>query len=111
MTIQVSLLLMLLVMHWIADFVLQSHKMASNKSKSNYWLGLHCLVYGILFMIVINPLFGIITGLAHFVTDYFTSRLTSHLWEKKEVHNFFVVIGFDQLIHVTTLVFTFIYFG
>jgi hypothetical protein len=51
----------------------------------------------------------LITFITHFITDYFTSKWTSRLWEKKEVHNFFVVIGLDQLIHSITLIFTFYY--
>jgi len=50
-----------------------------------------------------------ITFLTHWFTDLFTSRWTSKLWEKKDVHNFFVVIGLDQLIHATTLLITYNY--
>jgi hypothetical protein len=39
----------------------------------------------------------------HFITDAITSRTTSYLWQKGERHWFFVVIGLDQAIHMTTL--------
>jgi len=51
----------------------------------------------------------ILIFLTHWLSDLFTSRWTSKLWEKKDVHNFFVVIGFDQLIHATTLLITYNY--
>jgi hypothetical protein len=59
-------------------------------------------------MTTIPLIFGI-TFITHGVTDYFTSKWTSRLWEEKKVHDFFVVIGLDQLIHATTLLITFNY--
>jgi hypothetical protein len=55
-------------------------------------------------------LFGVINGALHFVVDFFTSKITSSLWGKKELHNFFAVIGFDQLIHNITIIATFCIF-
>jgi hypothetical protein len=48
-------------------------------------------------------IFAAINGALHFVTDYITSRASSNLWEEKKWHRFFVMIGFDQLIHQATL--------
>lgn len=47
-----------------------------------------------------------INAIAHGTVDYVTSRVTSALWKKGDVHNFFVVIGFDQLLHVAILIYT-----
>ena len=109
------LILVALAIHWVFDFVLQSNWMATNKSKSNVALGAHVGIYtcgmALLAVIALGPtvgaiLFTLINGGLHFITDYCTSRVTSHLWQKKDVHNFFVVVGFDQLIHATTLILT-----
>ena len=116
---------LLLAVHWIADFVLQTHWMASNKSKSNVALGAHVATYtAVLFgaLPVIFPgsmpsalgailTFTVVNGALHFATDYCTSRWTSRLfaaWMKDtqrtdHIHNFFVVVGLDQLIHQVTL--------
>ena len=105
----------LLATHWVADFVLQTHWQASNKSKNNVALSRHVLVYtGVLgaasFTLFALPWHGLqwlafvgVNGVLHFATDYFTSRASSRLYAKQDWHNFFVVIGFDQLIHQTTL--------
>jgi len=106
----------ILFTHFVADFVLQSHWMASNKSSSNIPLLAHIGVYSLTLTIAClllfdwqaALLFGLINGVMHFITDYFTSRLTSKLWKAERVHDFFVVIGLDQFIHSATLGITFV---
>jgi Protein of unknown function (DUF3307) len=109
--------LLLLVVHWIADFVLQTHWQAQNKSKRLDALARHVFVYTamLLFMtpIIFSHgsyrgwcLFVFFNGILHFGTDYFTSRWTSRLYIKQDWHNFFVVVGLDQLIHQFTLAIT-----
>jgi hypothetical protein len=113
-------LLWLLTVHFIADFILQSDWMAQNKSKSNKALGLHVAAYTAALLVGTAPLAFILqgpvpipflmaalwvslNGAAHFATDYITSRINSRLWAAKNVHWFFVGVGFDQLIHAWTL--------
>jgi Protein of unknown function (DUF3307) len=112
--------LALLAVHWVADFVLQTHWQASNKSKSNNALLRHVGSYTLALWVATPVIFGLPTfsmvffvalnSVLHFATDYFTSRASSKLYAKQDWHNFFVVIGFDQLIHQTTLAATMIYF-
>ena len=116
-------MILIFAFHWVSDFLCQTHEMSLKKSKSILWLSFHVLVYSAvttlcwsLFfgntmenpMTTIPLIFGI-TFITHGVTDYFTSKWTSRLWEEKAVHNFFVVIGLDQLIHATTLLITYNY--
>ena len=63
--------------HTIADFFLQTNWMAVNKSKRLDALMAHVLVYSIaLTVATLSPFFGLVTFLAHFCTDYVTSRLS-----------------------------------
>lgn len=100
-------LTLIFTIHFVADFLLQSDYMAKNKSKSNTILFYHVSVYSIPFMFIISPLYGIINGILHFGVDYVTSRRSSKLWADGKVHWFFVVIGFDQLLHILMLMWTY----
>ena len=91
-------------MHWFADFVLQTDKQAKNKSSSNYFLSMHLLTYT-LAMLPLGVRYAVLNGLLHFVVDYCTSRATKHFYKKGDIHNFFVVVGLDQAIHMSCLVY------
>lgn len=106
----------LLVVHWIADFVLQTHWQASNKSKDNEALLRHVGTYTVVLMFVVPFIFPgelyrqwlifvVANAVLHFATDYITSRASSKLFGK-DWHNFFVIVGFDQLLHQMTLAVT-----
>jgi hypothetical protein len=101
--------------HWVFDFVLQPHWMSMRKSKEWGVLARHAIRITagslIAFAIIVaiaghsvpwwsGPVFALINGVAHFAIDAVTSRMTSKLWQKERVHDFFVVIGFDQFLHL-----------
>ena len=113
------IILIIFVVHFLADFVFQSSKMATGKSKSLKWLSIHVGVYGLVSLIsafivgvyLENLLLGfawwaINIGL-HFIIDFITSKITSRLWEEKKMRQFFVMIGFDQLLHNLCLMSTY----
>ena len=125
---------LLLLIHFVADFFLQTPWMAKNKSDDLQALGLHVAVYtvtlyvlGLIAMRILGMsglelmktflFFALANGALHFVTDFITSRASAHQWEKMQSavgdeekghysHNFFVVIGLDQVVHYTCLFFT-----
>ena len=114
----------ILTIHLIGDFILQTDKQAKGKSKNWGDLISHTLNYSCVWMIIGSilkatdtvywdsgalSLFVLITFIAHTITDYFTSRLNSYLWNKGDVHNFFVSISIDQLLHYIQLFLTYYY--
>lgn len=113
MTMTVALLIVWL--HFVADFILQSDKVSKTKSGDNAVLAYHVMLYSLPFIPFAawympagaTAAFVGINLAAHFITDYITSRMTSKLWKAGKVHWFFVVIGADQAIHMTTLFLTF----
>lgn len=126
MKIDLIIVLVILAIHWFADFIMQTDEEAQGKSKSWKWLLQHTLKYSGTWVFPIVTLFGItkpnlqaheyvlvtfyftaITFLFHTIQDYFTSRINSRLWNNKQVHLFFVSIGFDQLLHYAQLLLTF----
>lgn len=105
----------IMLIHFLADFGLQTHDQATNKSTSNIWLAKHVGVYSLIWLVATIPIFGILgailfsvcTFTTHYITDFITSRIGKPFWDKKDLHNGFVVVGFDQLVHFITLYYTF----
>lgn len=97
--------LILIWLHFLSDFVLQSDKMALNKSSDFKYLSLHCLVYSLPF-VLISWKFAFVNGVLHLIVDFFSSKYTAYLWREEKTHWFFAVIGFDQSIHLSCLIIT-----
>lgn len=122
----------IVVIHFIADFIFQAEEWATNKSKSNLalfqhvgtysliWLLASCIILGLTrpsetteWYVYNSILFASITFVAHFITDFITSRIVSAKFKNghlgSPVPNFgaFTVIGFDQVLHYGQLFFTY----
>ena len=122
------LIAQLMLVHFIADFCFQNDWMAQGKSKTFVPLMTHCLVYGLTFLVFFNIHFACFLIVTHYIVDYITSRITApmfkewYAYQKTDVaagpvkvmeavlghkppslHNFFVVIGFDQWLHLVTI--------
>lgn len=127
---------LLLVAHFVGDFLCQTDWMAVNKSKRLDALATHVAAYCAVLAGFVGAydmhqlavpwlVFVLVNGVLHFVTDAVTSRITSRLWFlgltpspdlqphadglyklQGNRHWFFVVIGADQLIHAVTLIAT-----
>lgn len=118
--IMLILIFYVMVIHWVADFILQTHEQAMNKSTSMGALLAHTITYTAVWfvslisfaggshnlslnMMLMILLFCLITFICHTITDYFTSRETRRLFGKGDYHNGFVVVGLDQILHYIQL--------
>lgn len=121
-----GLIVYLLVLHFIGDFVLQTDDMALNKSTSNLWLLAHVGMYYLTIMggltamaMSVLPLlsgenfmalmktamiYSAVNAAAHGIIDYVSSRVSSYFFTQGLRHEFFVTIGFDQLLHAAILI-------
>lgn len=91
--------------HFISDFVLQTDQMAKGKSKSLKWLSIHIAAYTAP-LFLFGWKFAMVNGATHWVVDFFSAKASSHFWKKGDAHNFFVIIGADQAIHMSILMAT-----
>jgi len=125
----------IVLIHFIADFIFQAELWATYKSKSNRALLSHTITYSVIWFFGATFLFNepcdaspiigycvdtikcfkfaAITFVAHTITDYLTSRVVSQKFADKEygspIPNFgaFTIIGFDQVLHYGQLFLTY----
>src|SRR3990167_2357748 len=114
----------ILIAHFIADFLFQSDKMSKGKSEQVETLFYHTFIYSCVFvgifmigMYFTTTCFGqgwtetasfaaviwFLVFLPHTIIDGFSSQLTKYFYKKEKRHWFFVTIGADQLLHYACL--------
>ena len=113
--IPIRCFVILMLVHWLADFALQTPEQANNKYTDFTALASHVLAYSASMAIAIVGLYYgavsawflpvaiLLISLSHLFIDLLTSKETHSLYEQKRYHDFFVVIGFDQLLHMLTI--------
>ncbi len=105
--------IVVLVGHWIGDYLLQTTNMATQKSSNLKWLLLHALAYTIVLLVTGNFVFSwqvalgyaIFNGALHLITDFFTSKLAKKYLDSPRVY--YPILGLDQLIHLVCLYWTY----
>jgi hypothetical protein len=98
-------LILVVWLHFLADFILQTDKVAVNKSSSFWWLTVHAAVYSLPFFLI-GWHYALINAGLHWCVDAVTSRIAKYFFTHNQRHWFFVVIGCDQAIHATCLILT-----
>ena len=108
----ISFIILVLFLHLIFDFCLQTSDMAINKAVSFSWLTRHCAIYS-LWGFVVSCILGLHISLilivmsylfvTHIFIDFVTSKINRKLSNLKDKHLFFAMIGFDQLLHYITI--------
>lgn len=115
----ITIIIFVLVLHFLGDFVFQNNWMAQNKSKDYLALLSHCTIYMLVLffgllclpeeilttkqMTQIIP-FVSTTFVSHLLIDLVTSKINSILYAAEDKHVFFVSVGLDQLLHTSLLI-------
>jgi len=110
------MIFLLIIAHLIADFYLQSSKMAENKKTSFKTLLAHSVVYLAVFAIVdfvfLQAISAVWTTLiiatSHFVIDFARTKIESNCKCNK---SFFVTFLIDQALHLTVIIVTYCLFN
>ncbi|MDD3793417.1 MAG: DUF3307 domain-containing protein [Candidatus Gracilibacteria bacterium] len=105
--VDLKIIFILLFLHFLADFPLQSSWMSNNKSKKFLPLFSHVGVHFLL-LSLIGIYFAILNAFLHFIIDFITSRVSSYFWKTGKENLFWIVIGFDQLLHYVCLFGTYV---
>ena len=125
----------IIIIHFVADFIMQDERWALNKSKNWDALLMHTITYTSVWLVIALiidvytnqttndwyfdtldvQLFLLITFVCHTITDYFTSRIVSKKFAEGKygsaIPSFgaFTIIGFDQVLHYVQLFLTYYY--
>jgi membrane-bound acyltransferase YfiQ involved in biofilm formation len=115
----------ILILHYVGDWLLQTRKIAEGKSSSITILSHHVTLYTLtIFVGIIVPLLLLgastdtmhlltqwifLNGVLHWITDYFTSKMTKKYYTSGNMKKFWHTVGLDQLIHAVTLIMTLMY--
>ena len=109
---ELAIILKIIICHWIGDGLLQTEKMATQKSKSTYWLSTHVGTYMLPFLVAFYYIWPwvFLMGALHWIQDYVTSRVNSYFLEIKDNSKFWTCIWFDQMLHYVILFVSITYF-
>ena len=109
---ELAIILKIIICHWIGDGLLQTEKMATQKSSSNYWLSAHVGAYILPFIVVFYNMLGwvLLMAILHWIQDWITSRINTQYLQVKNNTMFWKSIWTDQMIHYIILFVSITYF-
>ena len=99
-------LILIVWLHFIADFLLQPRQIAENKGKDIRVLITHCFIYGLCF-VWLGWQYALLNAVLHLCIDFCSSRGINYFWGRGQKWAGFLVIGLDQALHYTCLFLTY----
>ena len=111
------LIILLFLLHLVADFIFQPRWIANTKSYNIESLLWHVLIYTTtmcIFLIAVGyiskysitsviPMFVIGVALSHLMVDFVSSKMTKKFHLDGKQYAFFTTIGLDQFLHEASL--------
>lgn len=108
--IMINDIILIILLHFVADFLCQMRWMALGKCTSNTVLFQHIAAYSSVFFVAsfLTPAFGLmfvlVNAIGHAITDWCSSRIGKWFHEQNQMYWFFATLGLDQTIHMLTLI-------
>lgn len=118
-------LLILVLLHYLGDYLFQTASMGLGKAMNTNMLLYHCLVYTATICIptsIINENFRLVSHLnwlpvyvflPHLAVDYITSKASKAMFDRKKMYgisSFWGVIGIDVTLHMIHLMVLTLYY-
>ena len=110
--ILLALMVAFCLKHWVADFVLQTARMVQEKGQYGklgglMHSGIHAFCTFFVLLVFALPLpfvlmIILIEFVVHYHIDYAKEGLSRWLGDTTSAHRYWVVLGFDQLLHHLT---------
>lgn len=105
-------LAIILLMHYVADFLLQSQNVRKNKHDSLEEMFTHIGIYSVVMMCTtwvlgLPPIWWAINVLAHLAVDFMTAPASHSFFSTEDYWWGMNIVGLDQLIHIFILIATY----
>lgn len=96
-----NLFFLLILKHFIVDFILQTKYQWANKSKFLHPGGiLHASLHGVFsYFILFNINLSLFDAISHYFIDFFKSNIIKKFNLNSNDYIFWVLTGFDQFLH------------
>ena len=111
-----ELFYVLVIAHFIADFILQGNHIATNKRLFNFPMLLHALIAAIAFFGPLarftsnNVLIGsAVVFVSHAIIDAFRVEIMRRYKINFSKYSFWALLGIDQILHISVLYLVFSY--
>jgi uncharacterized membrane protein len=106
------LLIQLIIAHIIADFALQSDKMAKDKKWFNREMLMHIsIVFMLAFILSKSWLLALVVAILHYVTDGIKKYFENKTWTVEKKISQIKLFSFDQLAHLLEILLVWILFS
>lgn len=105
-----TILLNLLLAHFIADFLLQNRQLVETKKYSVLPILLHSLIVGVVSFVFVRMFaIGVFIFISHFIIDFAKNRITKYIAKSSTESQFYIseilLFILDQVLHIAVIIF------
>ena len=106
MNIAFDVVIMILVLHFVGDFLLQNTWMLETKRSNLRAMGAHIIcIFAVL--APVGFIWAAVNCVSHTIMDFISSRFIERLWAEKRAYWFYLYVGLAQAAHIIMLFLTY----